>query len=58
MDVPLSLAAIPKDETTVRVLFDGTHSIQVNNSIAISDRLEFPTPAELARTMEIAQEEQ
>ena len=44
-----SLAAIPKDEKTVRVLFDGTHSVQVNNEIRISDRLEFPTPSELAR---------
>ena len=50
-----SLAAIPKDETTVRVLFDGTHSVQVNNEIHISDRLEFPSPSELAHVMEHAQ---
>ena len=50
-----SLAAIQKDETTVRVLFDGTHSVQVNNEIRISDRLEFPSPSELAHVMEHAQ---
>ena len=52
-----SLAAIPKDEKTVRVLFDGTHSVQVNNEIQIEDQLEFSTPSELARTMEVAQEQ-
>ena len=52
-----SLAAIPKDEKSVRVLFDGTHSVQVNNEIEIVDRLEFPTPSELARVMEVANEE-
>ena len=40
-----SLAAIPKDEHTVRVLFDGTHSVQVNNEISISDQSEFPCPS-------------
>ena len=53
-----SLAAIPKDEATVRVLFDGTHSVQVNNEIQIKDRLEFPSPAELAHVMEHMQESQ
>ena len=52
-----SLAAIPKDEKSVRVLFDGTHSVQVNNEIKISDQLEFPTPAELARVMEVSREQ-
>ena len=52
-----SLAAIPKDEKTVRVLFDGTHSVQVNNEIKITDQLEFPTPSELARGMEISRED-
>ena len=52
-----SLAAIPKDETTVRVIFDGTHGVQVNNEIVIQDRLEFPTPSELATVMEVAQEQ-
>ena len=47
-----SLAATPKDESTVRVLFDGTHSVQVNNEISIVDRLEFPSPSELAHIME------
>ena len=51
-----SLAAIPKDESTVRVIFDGTHGVQVNNEIVIQDRLEFPTPSELATVMEVAQE--
>ena len=51
-----SLAAIPKDEKSVRVLFDGTHSVQVNNEIVIHDRLEFPTPSELAKVMEVAQD--
>ena len=51
-----SLAAIPKDESTVRVLFDGTHSVQVNNEISIKDRLEFPSPAELAHVMEHLQQ--
>ena len=50
-----SLAAIPKDEHTVRVLFDGTHSVQVNNEIGMSDRLEFPAPPELAHIMEHCQ---
>ncbi len=50
-----SLAAIPKDEHTVRVLFDGTHSVQVNNEITITDRLEFPCPSELAQVMEHCQ---
>ena len=50
-----SLAAIPKDEHTVRVLFDGTHSVQVNNEIVIMDRLEFPSPSELAHVMEHSQ---
>ncbi len=53
-----SLAAIPKDESTVRVIFDGTHGVQVNNEIDIRDRLEFPTPSELATIMEVAQEHQ
>ena len=53
-----SLAAIPKDESTVRVIFDGTHGVQVNNEIDIQDRLEFPTPAELATVMEVAQDHQ
>ncbi len=52
-----SLAAIPKDEKAVRVLFDGTHSVQVNNEIKMEDQLEFPTPAELARVMEISREQ-
>lgn len=52
-----SLAAIPKDETTVRVIFDGTHGVQVNNEVEIRDRLEFPTPSELAKVMELAQED-
>ena len=52
-----SLAAIPKDEQTVRVLFDGTHSVQVNNEISISDRLEFPCPSELAQVMEHCQQQ-
>ena len=52
-----SLAAIPKDEQTVRVLFDGTHSVQVNNEISISDQLEFPCPSELAQVMEHCQEQ-
>ena len=50
-----SLAAIPKDEHTVRVLFDGTHSVQVNNEISLLDRLEFPSPSELAHVMEHSQ---
>ena len=50
-----SLAAIPKDEHTVRVLFDGTHSVQVNNEVTITDRLEFPCPSELAHVMEHCQ---
>ena len=53
-----SLAAIPKDESAVRVLFDGTHSVQVNNEINIKDRLEFPSPAELAHIMEHMQQSQ
>lgn len=46
-----SLAAIPKDEQTVRVIFDGTHSVHVNNEIVLWDRLEFPSPSELAHSV-------
>ena len=52
-----SLAAIPKDEKSVRVLFDGTHSVQVNNEIQMEDQLEFPTPSELAGVMELSKEQ-
>ena len=38
------------------MLFDGAHSVHVNNEIEIYDRLEFPTPSELAKVMEVAQE--
>lgn len=53
-----SLAAIPKDEQTVRVIFDGTHSVHVNNEIVLWDRLEFPSPSELAHVMEHSQSQE
>ena len=37
-----SLGAIPKDDGRVRVIFDATHFVQINNGITILDRLEFP----------------
>ena len=47
-----SLGAIPKDDERVRVIFDATHFVQVNNSIVIQDRLEFPGPEASATAME------
>ena len=50
-----SLAAIPKDESSVRVIFDGTHHIRVNNEIIIHDQLEFPGPGDIAKVMDVCQ---
>ena len=51
-----SLAAIPKDGSdAVRILFDGTHGVQVNNMMHYDDQLEFVTPAEIATSMEESQ---
>lgn len=47
-----SLGAIPKDDERVRVIFDATHFVQINNSITIQDRLEFPGPEASATVME------
>ena len=47
-----SLGAIPKDDERVRVIFDATHFVQVNNGITIQDRLEFPGPEASATVME------
>ena len=47
-----SLGAIPKDDERVRVIFDATHFVQVNNHIRIQDRLEFPGPEASATVME------
>ncbi|CAE7380048.1 unnamed protein product, partial [Symbiodinium sp. CCMP2456] len=52
-----SLGAIIKDDGTVRALFDGTHSVKLNNLITIADKLEFPTPSNAARATEIQQED-
>ena len=52
-----SLGAIIKDDGSVRALFDGTHSVKLNNMIVIADRLEFPTPSNVARAMEVQQED-
>lgn len=51
-----SLGAIPKDDERVRVIFDATHFVQINNSIGIQDRLEFPGPEASATVMEETQE--
>ncbi|CAE7928416.1 unnamed protein product, partial [Symbiodinium sp. KB8] len=48
-----SLGAIIKDDGSVKALFDGTHSVKLNNMITIADKLEFPTPSNVARAMEI-----
>eukprot|EP00435_Cladocopium_sp_Y103_P065264 s836_g27.t1 len=47
-----ALGAIPKDDGRVRVIFDATHFVQVNNHIGILDRLEFPGPEASATAME------
>ena len=47
-----SLGAIPKDDERVRVIFDATHFVQINNGITIQDRLEFPGPEASAAVME------
>ena len=47
-----SLGAIPKDDERVRVIFDATHFVQINNGIVIQDRLEFPGPEASATAME------
>ena len=47
-----SLGAIPKDDERVRVIFDATHFVQINNHIRIQDRLEFPGPEASAAVME------
>ena len=52
-----SLGAIIKDDGSVRALFDGTHSVKLNNMITIADKLEFPTPSNAARAMEIQLED-
>ena len=52
-----SLGAIIKDDGSVKALFDGTHSVKLNNMITIADKLEFPTPSNVARAMEIQLED-
>ena len=47
-----SLGAIPKDDERVRVIFDATHFVKINNGITIQDRLEFPGPEASATVME------
>ena len=47
-----SLGAIPKDDEPVRVIFDATHFVQIDNEITIQDRLEFPGPEASATVME------
>ena len=47
-----SVGAIPKDDERVRVIFDATHFVQINNGITIQDRLEFPGPEASAAVME------
>ena len=51
-----ALAAIDKGDGTVRVIFDGTHFVQVNNHIVIQDALEFPGPDALTTAMEETKE--
>ena len=50
------MGAIPKDDERVRVIFDATHFVQINNSIGIQDRVEFPGPEASATVMEETQE--
>ena len=51
------LGAIAKDDGTVRQIFDGTHSVRLNNRIHIEDQLHFPGPPCVARAMELLQDE-
>ena len=51
-----SLGAIPKGDGRVRVIFDATHFVQINNQIAIQDRLEFPGPEASATLMDVTLE--
>ena len=43
-----SMAAIVKPDGAVRPLHDGTHSVQVNNSIVYQDQIQCPGPPEVA----------
>ncbi|CAE6970985.1 unnamed protein product [Symbiodinium sp. CCMP2592] len=52
-----SLGAIMKDDGTVRTIFDGTHSVKLNNRIRIDDHLEFPGPSCVGRAMEEMEDE-
>eukprot|EP00435_Cladocopium_sp_Y103_P028867 s3838_g7.t1 len=47
-----ALGAIPKDDGRVRVIFDATHFVQINNHIVIQDKLEFPGPEASATLMD------
>eukprot|EP00435_Cladocopium_sp_Y103_P007668 s5210_g2.t1 len=47
-----ALGAIPKDDGRVRVIFDATHFVQMNNHIVIQDKLEFPGPEASATLMD------
>ena len=51
-----SLGAIPKGDGRVRVIFDATHFVQINNEIGIQDRLEFPGPEASATLMDVTLE--
>eukprot|EP00435_Cladocopium_sp_Y103_P049925 s2541_g15.t1 len=48
-----ALGAIPKDDGRVRVIFDATHFVQINNHIVIQDKLEFPGPEASATLMDV-----
>ena len=52
-----ALGAIAKDDGAVRPIFDGTHSVRLNNRIHIEDHLDFPGPPCVARAMELLQDE-
>ena len=42
-----ALGAIPKGESGVRIIFDGTHAVAINNAIRPRDRLRYPTAQDL-----------
>ena len=51
-----AMGALQKPNGDVRPLHDGTHGVQLNNSIKVLDRLEVPGPDEILECVAVAQE--
>ena len=51
-----AMGAIQKPDGSVRPLHDGTHGVNLNNSIRIEDRPEVPGPAEVLELVRMAKE--